>query len=167
MLLSQAIERLEQQRQLLRRQPCAGIAHVDANPCGCAGVEIHHDRAARLVVLGRVGQQVDEHLLQPRSIGGDVARDGELREGHADPAGLCLRFGHGLAFLDHFGQRRRLERERQLPRLDLRQIKDLVDQLQEIPSCAQNLVDAPFLRRRRRRGVGFHQLGEAEDRIER
>ncbi len=40
------------------------------------------------------------------------------------------------------GQRGRLQRQRQLAGLDLREIQDFVDQLQQIPSRVKNLIDA-------------------------
>ena len=67
----------------------------------------------------------------------------------------------------HLDQRDRLQRHRELARLDDGQIEDLVDQLQQIPAGVQDLADALFLRRRRRRRIGLHQLGEAEDGVER
>ena len=88
-------------------------------------------------------------------------------KGHADAALLRLRLDHGLAFEHDFGQRRRFPRQRQLAGLDLREIENFVDQLQQIPSRVENLVDAGLLGGRRRRGIGVDQLGETEDRIER
>ena len=165
--LSETVERLEKLRQLLRRQSRAAVRHADANPIRAGGHAVHDDRSPGPVVLHCIGKKVDEDLLQPGAIGEDEARDVELREGHPDTALLRLRSDHGLAFEDDFGQRRRLLRQRQLPRLDLRQIEDFVDQLEEVPSRAKNLGNARLLRGRRRRGVGLHQLGEPEDRIER
>ncbi len=68
-----------------------------------------------------------------------------------DAALLALRLDHGLALRHHFGERGRLERQRQLARLDLRQIQNFVDQLQQIPAGVQNLIDAGGLRSRGRR----------------
>jgi hypothetical protein len=59
------------------------------------------------------------------------------------------------------------QRQRQLPGFDLREIEDFVDQLQQIPSRVENLVDARGLGGCRRRGVGVDELGETQDRIER
>jgi len=44
-----------------------------------------------------------------------------------------------------------------------REIKDLVDQLQQKPGRLENLGDAFSLGSGRRRGGGLHQLREAED----
>ena len=128
---------------------------------------VHHDRSVRLVVFDRVGKKVDENLLQPGPVGIDKARDVELGKGHFDAALLPLRLDHGLAFEHDFGQRRRFPRQRQLAGLDLREIQDFVDQLQQIPSRVENLIDAGRLGGRWRRGIGIDELGEAEDRIER
>ena len=86
---------------------------------------------------------------------------------HVDPALLALRLDHGLAFEHDFGQRRRFSRKRQLAGLDLREIQNLVDQLEQIPARVENLVDAGRLGRRGRRGIGIDQLGETEDGVER
>ena len=124
-------------------------------------------RSADPVVLDRVGKKVDQNLLHPRPVGLDEAGAFELGKGHADAALLRLRLDHGLAFVHDFGQRDRFQRQRQLAGLDQREIEDFVDQLQQIPSGLENLVDAALLRRRRRRRTGFHELGETEDRAER
>ncbi len=124
---------------------------------------VHDDGSADRVVLDGVGQKVDENLLQPRPVGVDEVRDLELGKGHADTALLRLRLYHRLAFAHDLGQRYRLQRQRQLPRLDQREIEDFVDQVQQVPSCLENLIDAALLRDRRRRSAGFHELGKAEN----
>src|SRR5207237_2580891 len=91
-LLSEAVERLEELRQLLRSQSRAAVLHADANPIRAAGDAIQDDSSPGLVVFDRVGKKVDEDLLQPGAIGEDEARNVELREGHPDPGLLRLRF---------------------------------------------------------------------------
>ena len=97
----------------------------------------------------------------------DEVRDVEWGEGHTDATLLRLRFDHGLAFEQDLGHRQRFRRERQFPGLDLCEIEDFVDQFQQMPSRLENLVNAFLLGGRRRRGIGFHQLSETKDRIER
>ena len=168
-LLSETVERLKKLHQHVRRQARAGVLDADANAFrGAPGaVHVHDHRSVRLVVLDRVGKKVDENLLQPGPVGIHKARDVELGKGHLDAALLPLRLDHGLAFEHDFGQRRRFQRQRQLSGLDLREIQDFVDQLQQIPSRVENLIDARRLGGRGRRGIGIDELGEAEDRIER
>ena len=114
---------------------------------GGARDAVDDDRAADLVVLDRVRQQVDQDLLQPGAIGLDEQRVVEARKGDADAALLRLRLDHGPAFVHHFGQRDRLERQRQLARLDQREIEDFVDQVEQVPARLEDLVDAALLRR--------------------
>ena len=76
------------------------------------------------------------------TIGLDKARELEPGKGHADAALLRLWLDHGLAFAHHFAQRCRFRRQREPSRLDLREIEDFVDQLQQIPSRMENLIDA-------------------------
>ena len=68
-----------------------------------------------------------------------------------DAAFLRLRFDHGLTFEHDFGQRHRFSRQRQLAGLDHREIEDFVNQIQQIPSCFENLVQPYRLRGRWRR----------------
>ena len=91
----------------------------------------------------------------------------ELAKAHADATRLALRLDHGLTFDHDLGQRHLFQRQRQFSGLDLREIEDAIDQLQEIPPGKENLIDARLLRGRDRGGVDRHQLGKAEDRIER
>src|ERR1017187_1893622 len=168
-LSSETVERLKKLLQHIQRQPRAGVLDANASAVRVArgSVSLHHHRSVRLVVLDRVGKKVDENLLQAGPIGTNKAREVELGKGHLDAALLSLRLDHGLAFDHHFGQRRRFRRQRKPSGLDLREIQDFVDQLQEIPSRVENLIDAGGLGGRGRRGIGINELGEAQDRIER
>ena len=90
----------------------------------------------------------------------------EAWERHSDPTLLRLGIKHGLAFGHDLGQGYRLRREQHFASLDHRQIENLVDQFQQMPSRLENLGDALLLRIRSRRRGRLHQLREAEDRIE-
>ena len=98
-------------------------------------------RASRLVVLDCVEQQVDQDLLDPGPVGLDEVGDLEARKRHADAALLRLRLDHGPALEHDLGQRHRLARQRQLARLDQREVEDFVDQLQQVPAGLEDLVD--------------------------
>ena len=74
---------------------------------------------------------------------------------------------HALALAHHFFHRHRFLRHRHLSRFDPGQVKDFVDQLQQMPAGLQNLADAFLLAGRGRRGVGLHHLGKAENGVER
>ena len=84
-----------------------------------------------------------------------------------DAAGFGYRIDHEPAFLQDIDQRHRFPRQRQLAGLDHRQVEDLVDQFQQIPSCLDDLLQPFILDVGRRRRAGLHQLGEAQDRIQR
>ena len=150
-LLSEAVERLEQLCEFFRGQSFAGIAHTDTYALRGVRAARHFDRSAHAVVFDRVGKQVDENLLYPSAIGIGKVRAIEHRKAHADAAFLCLRFDHGLAIEQHFGQRHGFQRQRQLAGLDQRKIEDFVNQLQQVPSRLENLVDAGLLGGRRQR----------------
>ena len=64
---------------------------------------------------------------------------------------------------EHFGQRHRLQRERQPPRFNQRQIQDLIDQVQQVPARLEDLVNAALLRHCGRGVSRFDQLGKPED----
>ena len=65
----ESFERGEQQAQVLRRDPHAGICHVDAYPGIGRQLPGDDNRAPGPVVLHRVGQQVQKHLLDPLAVG--------------------------------------------------------------------------------------------------
>jgi len=60
--LAEAIERLEQLRQVIRRQTRTGVLDEDANPVGKGHHAVHADRAVGLVVFDRVEKQIDDPL---------------------------------------------------------------------------------------------------------
>ena len=62
----------------------------------------------------------------------------------------------------------RLGPELHLAGLDLRQIEHVVDQLQQVPGAGEDVAEVlPVLRRDRPDLAVVHQLGEADDRVER
>ena len=67
--------------------------------------------------------------------------------------------------LDDLERVHRLHRQRQVPRLDARDVEHLVDQRQQVRAAAQDLRDA--LLAIVGQIVELEQLGEAEDRVER
>ena len=167
-LLSETVERLKELQQHVRRQARAGVPDADANAFrrarGCTSTTTVPFGWLYLIALERRLMRTCFNRVRSASTKQGLSNWGK---GHSDAALLPLRLDHGLAFQHHFGQRRRFQRQRQLAGLDLREIQDFVDQLQQIPSRVENLVDAGRLGGRWRRGIGVDELGEAEDRIER
>ena len=72
-LLSEPVEGLEELRQLLGRQPEAGVPDADADASRRGRGALDHDRSRRPVVLDGIREEVDEDLLQPDPIGEDEA----------------------------------------------------------------------------------------------
>ncbi len=89
-----------------------------------------------------------------------------MRIRHDDAALLSLRINHGPALQHDLGQRDRFVRKRCLARLDQRQIENLVDQFQQIPSGLENMFKVALLGGRGRRCAGFNELCETENRVE-
>src|ERR1019366_3459145 len=149
-LLSKAIEWLVEHSKLLWRQTCPCVSHADTRAFRGSRPARHDHRPQHTVVFNRVGEQVNDDLLEPRPIGADEDRMVEAGKGHAEPALLRLGLKHGLAFGYDLGQGYWLRREHHLAGLDHRQIKDLVDQFQQMPSRLEDLSKAFLLRVRRR-----------------
>ncbi|OIQ70259.1 hypothetical protein GALL_481300 [mine drainage metagenome] len=80
---------------------------------------------------------------------------------------MRLGLDHAVAFVHHFGQRYRFQRQRQLAGLDQGEIENPVDQIQQMPSRLGDLVYPASLDGRGRRGADLQQLGKAENGIER
>ena len=160
----EAIERREEPVHPLRGDAGARVGHGQTASARRGRVARDGHRALRAVVLDRVGEKVQQHLLQSLTIGHDVPvpPDG-LRE--ADAAGGRLgpdeieRAPDDLAGLD------RLERDREFPGLDARDVEDLVDEPQQMPTSFEDVRDAVALLRRL--DVELQELGEAEDAVER
>ena len=74
---------------------------------------------------------------------------------------------HGVAVVQHLGQRHRLGHKGQATRFDQRQVQDFVDQAKQVPAGFKNLVHALLLRPSRRRRARLQQLRKAQHRIQR
>ena len=72
--------------QLCCGQSLAGVLHTDAQAVRGRRAARHLDRSSRAVVFDRVGQQVDQHLLQAGPVGIDEARAVEVGKADADAA---------------------------------------------------------------------------------
>ena len=97
---AQAVERLEQLRDLLAGHADAGVGNVDLDLAGFERMGPDHDGTARLVVLERVGEQIREHLAQTRAVGQHPRRAGLDLGLHAQAALFALRREHGRAFVE-------------------------------------------------------------------
>src|SRR5271170_1944353 len=150
-------------RQLLRGQTIASILHADPNSLPSDHRIFDRNGARALVIFYGIGKQVDKNLLHARPISHDVVWRHRLRERHPDSPTEGLRLYHGLALGHYFRQRKWLQRERQLSRFDQREVKNFVDQLQQMPARLKYLIYAASLRGRRRGRARFDKLRKTED----
>ena len=82
-LRAEAVEGFEEPLELLGAHAVAGVCDGDFNaPVGQFGA-LHGHLAAAPVVLDRVGEQVDEHLLESLLIGVDVQVRALVRDGRS------------------------------------------------------------------------------------
>src|SRR5579872_1890043 len=93
--------------------------------------------------------------------------DIRLWERHSDSALLSLRLDHRLTLEQDVIERRRFTRQSELPRFDLREIQDFVNQFEQIPAGVENLIDTGPLGLGGRRGVRVDELRETKDGVER
>ena len=118
--------------------------------------------------LDRVGDEVQQHLLELAGVGEHLARPVQPAA-HADLFLACERLHCRHHLLDGLGDRDRLEPQLHLACLHLREIEDVVDQGQEVLAAGQDLAEEPRPRRLVElalAGVG-QELREGYDRVER
>jgi len=120
-----------------------GVADLDAQarPGGLPARDRH--RALPAVVLDRVGEQVEDDLLEPLAVGPDVALAQSLGW-HLQPDAPLVDQGtdqvEGL--MQDLGDRHRLDRQRHPARLDAADVQHLVDEVEQVPAPAEDLADA-------------------------
>ena len=93
--------------------------------------QMHVDAAAVAGELHRVGQEIEEHLLQRAAVGFDH----QLRRAVAGERDIALAGGlanHLHAVLDDVGDVDVVDVERHAAGLDLRHVEDVVDHLEQI-----------------------------------
>ena len=163
---AEAVERREEPRAPVVRNARARVGDRETDPADGHLVTADDEAAGLVVVLDRIGDQVQQHLLQPLGVrehvamveraAGDLDVDAPLG---GERTGQVHDAGDGLADLDG------LLREREPPGLDARDVEDLVDQLQQVPAALEDLLHALAVGS----AVGLHleELPEAEDRVER
>jgi hypothetical protein len=130
-------------------------------------VQVEQDQvhaAALAVVLDRAGEQVEQDLLEPLAVAEDVGGARDVGADHHD----AVLVGQGPDQADRLGhdvgQGDRLQRQRQPPGLDGRDVQDLVDQGQQVPGPREDV--AQVLALLVGQVVQLQQLGEAEDGLE-
>ncbi len=160
----QALEGLEQAVLLGSAEAGATVSHLDAHavPRLTAPGDLH--LAAQAVVLDGVGQQVEQHLLEPDGVGQHVIGFAATVLDIERDAALCGRRAHQRQALgDYRGQVHRGQVQLQRAGLDAGDVEHIVDQAQQVAATAQQLLHAHQLRCAQRVGsVTLHQLREAE-----
>ena len=122
--------------------------------------------AAAAVVLDGVGQQVQQHLLQPLAVG-DVRRRRRATPAAASPAAgaPAARWPAGIRCSS--GCSHQLQLQRQLAGLDARQVEQLVDQRQHPPARGISRAGAPATSAAAAAPGRCRATGEAQDRMHR
>ena len=95
--------------------------------------------------LHGVRQQIERDLLQPQRIrddGIDVGIDPDLERETMLTRALA---DHRNTLLERVAHRRVAQLELHLPRLDLRQVEDVVEQLQQVPPRAADVLEVALL----------------------
>ena len=161
------LERLEDAVLLLLGDADARVPHADLRPvAGPPGLDRHRPSVGR--ELHRIGEQVQDHLLELAFIGLrhaearlDVARERDRVAGGA----LA---NHRDAVLDQVRQEDRFEVDLHLARLDLRQIENLVDQLEQMAPRVADVTDVLVLSLVELAEHPIEQdIREADDRVQR
>jgi len=142
-----------------------GVGDLDAEPLAGHRLARQVDRAALAVVLDGVGQEVQQHLLEPLAVAEDV---GGARDVGTDQDDLVL-VGQGPDQADRLGgdvgQGDRLQGQRQPSRLDGGDVEHLVDEAEQVPRPRHYVAEVVALLGVQ--VVQIQQLGEPEDGVQR
>ena len=162
----QALEGRKQPFQSVGGDAPAGVVHLEPQPARRRGRVRKRDRPPLAVVLDRIGEKVQQHLLDPLRIGQDVLLGGS---GHsiAEEPDVPLggeRFHQVEGFSHDFPHRNRLRGDGQAARLDARDVQHLVDQPEEVASPLHDISDALALLGAQ--GIHLQYLGEAQDGVQ-
>ncbi len=124
-------EAVKTRRPLVGLKARAIVAHAERNHVAHA-LGRHHNLPARLGKAQRVGDEVEQHLLDPALVAPHLAQTpGDLgTDGHFGV--LRLRDDQFDALMDHLFQVHLAELQIQPPGLDQRQVENVLDQLVEM-----------------------------------
>lgn len=145
---------------MLRGDAAARVPHAEPAAAGLVGRE-HEDPhlPALLVVLDRVGEQVEDDLLEARAVRAhDTSLESRLVK--LDPTRLGQGTHQRQAFPHQLRELHRFQRQVDPTRLDPGQVQYLVDQAEQVLSSLEDLVQAVLLVPRHPL-LRLQQLGEA------
>ena len=159
----------EEKAPFLKRYRTARAGVLDIDPQHVVGGDraVHMDLPAVPVVLDRVGQEVEEDLLQPPAVGAhhEVRRVAETKV-HVQLFRHARDQWH--AFLQRVAWVHVADLHRKAAGFDFREVENLVNQAQQVLAAGIDLLDiASVFRAQLGLGVEFEQLGEAENGVER
>ena len=144
----------------LCRYTLAGVLHADAYAARSLDGTTHVNVATCVVVFDRIGQKIDQNLLDPHSVSVHIAGSFKPGKRHGDVALFCQRRHHVLALTHHAVQSQHLGRHRQRARFNGGQIQRIVDQPQQVPAGFDNMRQTLLLLGSRRWRTSFYQLGK-------
>ncbi len=166
-LLTESVEGTEHPIQVFGADADAGVRHGDGQFRLVVRQAADVDSAVPLVVLDRVGQQVQQHLAQPPPIGEDVSIRRSIAAIQVDRDLVHRR--HRLQESDRLEHQivnsDRLDRQLELIGRDPGKVQEVVDHLQQVLPTKENVPDRIQLRSRA--GLQLQELGEAEHRVQR
>ena len=138
------LERLEDPLLVGLGHPDAAVGHGDVDVRAApAGPDDHG--TTRAGELHRVGHQVEHDLLEPEHVGvHDVDVVGDV-EGEVDPLGGRPLAQHRRRVVENGPQVDRRVLQGHLPGLDLREVEDLVEELQQVATRAVDVVQVLLL----------------------
>jgi len=134
-------ERLKQVLKVFRRNADPGIAYRKGDPSRRNSVIARDCQGYRAMLseLARIAQQIEERLAQLHHVGQD--RPGAVRTVDDEP--VFVRRGERLGdrddLTDQVGDADGLDKEFDLPRLDLRVVEDEVDHGDQVLACQRDL----------------------------
>ena len=161
------LERLEDPLLVGLGHPDAAVGHGDVDVRATpAGPDDHGTAGAG--ELHRVGHQVEHDLLEPEHVGvHDVDVVGDV-DGEVDPLGGRPLAQHRRRVVEHGPQVDRRVLQGHLPGLDLREVEDLVEELQQVAARAVDVVQVLLLALVELAEHPLEEhLGEPEHRVER
>ena len=163
---AQPLERQVQPLHLLDGDSAPGVGDRDADPAVGRGAAGHSDAPAGAVVLHGVGKKIEEDLLEPLTIGEhEIAAAIRRRKDGLDLEPRGERADEFERVVEEAPELDRLRRKREPSGLDARDVEHLIDERQQMPPGARDVLDA--LRLAGRRFVELEELGEAEYRVHR
>src|ERR1700730_12428828 len=134
---------LEKLVHLLRRHPDAGVRHRQRDPIVAALLSLNgidRDGAAFRELVG-IAHEVQQRLAQPHRVGVHRSYCGVAMDRDLVPVLRRQRFDRLDNALDQWRKSKGFEIKLHPPGLDLGQVKDIVDQGEQVTACAEHAIE--------------------------